>query len=358
MPEPEDACPSVGRFYELHVACPPEGLQHVRLGHARDARQQSPVELPAQDGGRHQDVRHALAERGEPVAHGPDDRCRHAGGHVAVNLPAGIGPHKLARRDRRSENLLDRERQPVAIGEQPSYPGGNVRYVQACSGHLADSGRRQAGYLDACRNAPGEGRLQQLGGCRRLTVPQRYHAERPRGRDVVGQVLSEREGVRVGPVQVLEHEQAAWPLGQGEHPQHRLAEYDGRDLRAAVAGLAPFGHQRANGGAVVGESACVRNDACPGGAHEGLGHRPVRDGNGRLSRAPGQYLKSARKGVCRYVFREPGLSDPSVASNKHRAAVTVGSRVRGRGQCAKLSTAADEYRAQHRLHSRDNTRAD
>ena len=50
-----------------------------------------------------------------------------------------------------------------------------------------------------------------------MAAPEREHAEHPGGGDVVGQVLDNGQRLRIGPVQVLEQEQAAPAFGLGEN---------------------------------------------------------------------------------------------------------------------------------------------
>lgn len=127
-------------------------------------------------------------------------------------------------------------------------------------------------------------------------VPSGEQQEHPRTCDVVGEVLDERDGLHVCPVQILQNEhQAAVPCQPVEQPQDGLGEDDRRLV----------GHHRVR--AELRQQAAERRTerAQPGDVEPGIGaqpgeqrldHRPVRDGLPVADRSTGQHQQPGGRG--------------------------------------------------------------
>ena len=120
VPEPERAAIGADRLDELHAVCLVQRLQHLGLGDPGNVRQQRPVELPAENGRGHDDVARTGAECGKAVTHGADD----ARGALPVTTSSltsqpACPVHEFAGGNGRGQDLLDGEREAIAVGQQP-----------------------------------------------------------------------------------------------------------------------------------------------------------------------------------------------------------------------------------------------
>ena len=171
----------------------------------------------------------------------------------------------------------------------------------------------------------GPARLQhagEAGGLAALLVAQGAEAEHPLRGEVVGQVLQQRQRLPVGPVQVLEHEQAPGIRGQhAQQPQHRLAQVDQRLVARGRLRLPPLGNQPAQRGPERVQFGADREPARAPGRHQRLGERPERRRDAPGHRPPGQDREPARAGRAGGLADQPRLPDPGFAGQQHRAAV-------------------------------------
>ena len=91
--------------------------------------------------------------------------------------------------------------------------------------------------------------LQSLMDGRALTAARRHQHQHALGAPVVGQVLDHGQGRRIGPVEVLEHQQAAAPAGQGpQQPQHGLRQHQQRVVTRRIDRPPPLRQQPAERG--------------------------------------------------------------------------------------------------------------
>jgi hypothetical protein len=137
----------------------------------------------------------------------------------------------------------------------------------------------------------------------------------------LGEVLDEREGVVVGPVQVLQAQHAAGGVAEREaqQPQQALGEDDdGSALglarrsprRAGPAGQQP-GRARRGRGAARGRAGRVVEEA-----DHRAGDRPERPA--ALHRPPGQHRQPALAARAGDLVEQAGLADPGLAGDEQR----------------------------------------
>ncbi len=90
-------CARLGRngLDQLHLTGPLQRVEGRGLRHPRDRWQQRPVELAAEDRGRHDHIRDDRTQHRQAPAHRAYDRLGHAGGNVAVDMPATIITREL-----------------------------------------------------------------------------------------------------------------------------------------------------------------------------------------------------------------------------------------------------------------------
>jgi hypothetical protein len=177
---------------EHPIVDPQKVLVHAALERLQDdirrlvgrVMKKLPVELAAEDRSGRQDVTFFVAEVDEPGTHGLAERGRHAG---------------------RGQHLFDEERDPVG----GALHAGNdlvvgVRYAR--SHHLGHAGGIEALHREMQRAAGSHEPPDHFAGRARLVAPGSDHKE-DRDRDqVVCQVLDDGQGVRIGPVQILQHQ--------------------------------------------------------------------------------------------------------------------------------------------------------
>jgi hypothetical protein len=336
----------------------------VRPPEARHLRpdDQADVDGPAQCG---DDIAvHEPADRGEqpPVGVGPE----HGGGvhHPAPGRVEGCEPGRDQRCERRGhlptgpgEQLLGEERQAVrACVQVPEVLRGQRQATAA--------GRRERGDVVLAqpakvqRGGPGQ-RAQPRGRRRhRRLVPARHGDEHRAVRDGRREVVDDRERVLVGPVQVLEPQQASG-AGVREHvhdAQHALPEHD-----RGVGGGHP-GHRAGT----TGDQAVEHGEVGPDGGRAPDGGRVeppddrLRDRPVAASALHRPAAEHQQPGVGRRVrgrVEQPGLADPGLAEHGQHAPAPG----RGVGQqpahLGQLTSPADDHRAaQHRRHATQYTR--
>ena len=220
VPEPEDHLTGTRRLDQLGVAGPLQCGEHLGLGRVHHGGNQRPVELPPEHRGSDHDIGLLRAEPGQPVSYRLGDRGRDAGGHLFVRPPALVAEDQFAGGDRGGEHLLDGERQPVAVGEQPLHDlAVHVLLVQAVGDHQPDVGGGQPGQVENRGGPAGVHRPDHVQCRGRRAVAQRRHAQHGLAGEVVGQVLHDRQGLRVGEMQVFQHQQRALAAQAGEQAE-------------------------------------------------------------------------------------------------------------------------------------------
>jgi hypothetical protein len=135
-----------------------------------------------------------------------------------------------------------------SLGDDGLHRIRQVGGVQAGPGHPRHRRRIQPTQR---QHGGGPARGQRAGQGRGVTafVPEGGDTQHPFGRQVVGQVLEQRQRLPVGPVQVLEDEHAAGLRGQhAQQPKHRLAQEDRGLLPRRPQRWPPLGNQPAKHG--------------------------------------------------------------------------------------------------------------
>ena len=154
-------------------------------------------------------------------------------------------------------------------------------------------------------------RGQRAGQGRGVTafVPEGGDAQYPFGRQVVGQVLEQRQRLPVGPVQVLQDEHAAGLRGQhAQQPQHRLAQEDKGLLPRRPLRWPPLGNQP--GAARAGTGQASRWPA--GGCRARRRSAPQRTA-GTASARP-RHGPADQYGLAKFGRRAYGLDGPAATS--------------------------------------------
>jgi crotonobetainyl-CoA:carnitine CoA-transferase CaiB-like acyl-CoA transferase len=161
-------------------------------------------------------------------------------------------------------------------------------------------------------------------------APDSRHAQHRLGREVVAQVLQHGQGVRVGPVQVLEHDDEHARLSQpAQQAQDRFAA-DGRRM-LPVTVPARRRDDRAERGQPRRQLGVIGQPAMTQRLVQGLGQRPVRRTGASRNRAAGDHHDGTGTGnrLARRLAGQPGLADARLAGEEHQAACTVA----GSGEC-------------------------
>ena len=303
----------------------PQGAQHLLLGGAGRGPEQPPVELGAEHGGGVQDRLGRFGERREPVGDERGERGRDG-------------------RARSGDELLDRERQPVRaqqqalgllVGDRSAAPArrGQRRHVPPVQPAQVQSDRPGCGG-EAAR---GVGRGVVAGG-----------AGQQDGRVGGGarEVLDQREGVVVGPVQVLQPQDAAGGVTEREaqQPQQALGEDDDgvraqRRVDPAVR-LRPAGQQPGERGAVGAQVGVLGPGRVVEEADHRAGDRPERPP--ALHRPPGQHRQPALRGPPGDLVEQSGLPDPGLPGDEQRATAPGGDGVDEPAGGRELGAAADQ----------------
>jgi hypothetical protein len=215
---------------ELGVDGSTQRPDHGRAVDRGDTGKQVPVEPPAQHGRGGEHMPGVVVECPKPGA----QRCREAGGYgrggCLLGPPSPVLPRQRSRRDQPGQQLLDQEGQPVAVlGDEGGH--GMVHLLgagQAGAHHVravtVGEGSEGEDSADPAASEP----VQHVRDVRGSGRPGRGQAQNPLGGEGVGEVVDDRQRLRVRPVQVLEHEQT--PCGTAEHPEqpdHRFADEHG-----------------------------------------------------------------------------------------------------------------------------------
>ena len=325
-----EAQPTVGDDEQPDVRRRPQRRDHRPLdlvgrpvttsGRVGDRSQQPPVGVVDHRGGEH----HLLRRRrqgGQPSRHEPRHRRRH--------------PRRTDR-----QQLLDQQRQPVGAGDELLALGRGQRGAAA--------GRRQCGHALGVQavqrqraDVGGEAREGGAGD----VVAGRRHQQHGRVDQRAREVAHEVERVRVGPVQVLQHEQRGLP---GQQRQHPLAEHDRGVGRAGVGRarerlVRDAGQQPAQRRAVGPQRGVVEGDARAQQPGQRLGHRPV--GAAAVDRAPDQHRHACRGGPPAQLACEARLADARLAGDEQRAPLAAGGGVDEPERRGQLRPPPDQHRA-------------
>ena len=168
----------------------PQPRRHHGLRPVRDLRQQRPRRLGAEHGRGPQHRGRVVVDVRQPLL----DQCGERGRHSRTVLP---------------RQLLDQQRQPVGGGDHPVQAvGGQVRRV-------GGGQRRGLRRREPLRPQHHGARQPAERGAARAVVPGGDDHEQPRRARAVRQVLDERDGVGVRPMQILQRQQAAAAAASG-----------------------------------------------------------------------------------------------------------------------------------------------
>ncbi|MDP9466674.1 MAG: hypothetical protein M3P31_05475, partial [Actinomycetota bacterium] len=151
-------------------------------------------------------------------------------------------------------------------------------------------------------------RLREVEACRLSVLPDRDQAQHLFGPEVVRQVLDDRERLGVGPVQVLEHEQAtATTAGRSQEPEDALGDSD--DPVEGCVVHPPLRHETSQGGAERTEHVGIAHHCTAHGGRERLRERAV-GSRGRCMRGPSlEHRHRSQRGFGSDRPRQGGLAD-------------------------------------------------
>ena len=166
----------------------------------------------------------------------------------------------------------------------------------------------------------------------------------PNGRDaqhalrdqVVGEILDHCQRLRVSPVQILEHEQAALPSGQdAQEPHDSLGEVDHRVVGPGGTLRPPFGNQACERRSKGLELPAGGNARCPHRGAQGFDERPVGDRAGAGHRAAADHGHAARPSGGLGRARQPRLADARFADQERG---TADARVFARSSASHMTS--------------------
>ena len=187
-----------------------QSLDHRALRKTGRGGQERPVEASSQHGRRFDRETVLRVEGVETAGDAVGERHRHPCRHLAAHLPPVVVADEGVIVHQPSEQLLDDERHALRLTSYDAEKlGRHHRGVEAHRHHAVDLVRAQSAELDDARAAtlaepaPAALDLMPLAGSHRSDT----HGAR--ATEVVAQVLHHSQGLGVGPVEILEHEQRA-----------------------------------------------------------------------------------------------------------------------------------------------------
>ncbi|WP_300008023.1 hypothetical protein [Pseudonocardia sp.] len=266
---------AVGDREELSPDAATQGPADVVVGPAHHLGRDRLVEPPAEHRTGQHDVAVGAGQRPEPLRDPRGER----GGDDAVRArpqhPPGAVPPQGAPVRGRCQQFLDQERHAAGAGQHVHQAVREVDRAQAPGRHGGDLLRNQRWQVHHGGGPPGTERSGR-DPARRIR-PGGGEDEHPLLGDVVGQVLDDREGVRIAPVQVVEHQhRTAARAPHREQPEHSLAQHDRRLGGSHHVVAAPLRHDPAQrrpvgpqAGVAAGGERCPRIGSAD--HHDGAG---------------------------------------------------------------------------------------
>ncbi len=322
----------------------PQQVRLLQPAHRPHDRQR---ETTAQHGRDVQQGRDLGSEPVDPVRDAEDHGHRHRCVPLAAHRPAVRVPHEPAHGDHAVQQLLDDERHAVAVAEQPVHRrAGHVvgRHAQAGRNELPHPLRVEATRLDDRDTRPPSAAPHQLPGRTGLGAGGRQQHDRLAD-EVVGEVVHDRQRLRVRVVQVLQDDQAPdVPAEHGEQPQQAFGDDEQRLVVAEGRGVAPFRQEPGQRRAVGHQLGVGGQPALAGQREQRLGDRSERRGRAARARPPPQHPHPARQRVLGRLGDQSGLPDPRLAEHEHRAAPLPRTVLHRGGEHARLRRAPDRPR--------------
>ena len=228
--------------------------------------------------GRRDSSRHGLGQGARDQlrrarAHPPTTTTTIGSGAAGRGIVAGQG----ACLERAGQQLLNEERDTFSAREKLGQPVGQRGDAQRHPRHLGHLGGGQRRQLQLDRGPPRDLFAQQVHRGRRLRPAGRHDYQADFGR-VIGQVLQDRQRLRIRPMHVLQHQHRA-PLAahRSQQLQHALADQNDRRRRRVQVVAAPPRHQHPKRRPVRPELPRLRNLPIPAGRDHRLGNRPEGD---------------------------------------------------------------------------------
>jgi hypothetical protein len=332
-----------------------------RGGEVCAGRELRVLHAPAEHGGQVEHGPGVGREAADPLQHGVADGARQ-GGRVGVPpVPPPVALGQLPRGHEPLERLLDEER--VAAGARVQQlreraHGGRV----GTEGALHQLGRLRGGERSHGGHARGAERGERLlGGAEQRVlvalgfVVRPHHQEARRARvGLAGDEVEQLGGRRVGPLQVLEHEEQRAPRGEpGQQLRHAPEEprlgLGGRGPRGGDGGrrrVGPQGGEEARelAGRAAGRERERGRVEAPERGEECVGEDRVRHPGLDGVRAPLGEAPAAARGLRRDRLDEAGLAHPALTRQQEqggpRGGAGRGAAPRSRAAVSQASSAA------------------
>lgn len=167
--------------------------------------------------------------------------------------------------------------------------------------------------------------------------------------EVVGQILEDREGLGVGPMQVLQHDQATPAVRRlPQKPKHRLGQRHYGVFDAALALDVPLRDEPTEGCSEGPQGRCVGHTTDADGRTQSLGQRPVGNRRGRSHRSSPQDRHPPAFGVTGRQLCETGLADARFPYQKADAPPALGRRRQCGTERSELPVSSDDAGGKHR----------
>lgn len=318
---------------DLRIDRPPERRQHLCLAAIGDPRQQAPLEPPPEHGCGEKHRPGVVTQRHKPSADAVGERGGDDGASGLRQRPRPAVADERTGAHPGRQQLLDEERDAAGTRSEREDVAVDRCCAEARLHHLGNLIRPEAGQPDDRRHTPGTDLLRHVQCRRRLLVAQGHEAERRLAQQVVRQVLRHPDGVRVAPVEVLEHQDAAAAAADDpQEPQHRLRDRDHGVVDGQRRLRLPLRDEPAERPPVRAEVVTGDDPGADGGA-ERLGERSVRHRRRRRNRTAAKHRKPSPTGIGCHLRRQPRLTDACLPDDEdHRP----GTRDRGVERTAKL----------------------
>lgn len=304
-------------------------------------------ELAAQGGRRQQQVPHRLVHPVEPLGPAPEDPRRKDAVRLVRRLPSVSRAPQPARVEQVVEQHLDQVRVACRAFDEPpvdgvGYPLGRCLQTGAGQGpHLRVTEPPQ---LRHRRGVP------LLGGAYEVLRGPRLGAQGAQQQDrevrqVVDDVLDDRDGLRVAVVQVLQqHHAAGVPSQDRQQPQQGLGQLDDGLRVAGGRPAPPLRHQPRQRRVVRGKFRIGRCARGPEVRGERLHQGAEGDDQARGARPAAQHRHPQSVGPVGALTHQPGLTDPRFTDEEQRAPRTPSCGVQGAAQQADLLVTSDDDR--------------
>ncbi len=316
--------------------------QDVLSAEPGDGGEKAPVEPAPEHGGGDEHGARVLAQCGEAPPHAVGEGQWHDALDRLEQSPRFAVGDQRTRGHRHGQKLLHQERHAIGARRKVQDLCRHGAGVETRADHLGHLLLAETGHLDEHRDTPGlKGPCQlQPGGT--VFVSRGDQAQDAFADQVVDEVLDDPERLRVGPVHILQHDEASSVRGHDpQEPQHCLGEGDDGVLDPWIV-PPPLGNEQAEDGPEGLELRCVGGGTSAGGRTQRLGERPVGEGSSGRYRPSAEDAQAATFSVRRCGVCQPRLADPGLAHQEDHATLSAGGPLDRIAQGAGLQGPSDD----------------